>query len=143
ISVNAATPDIPILAKEIPSTANGEVAADGLSVTWKLLPGVKWSDGTPFTSEDVKATWQFIMKPENGATDSSSYANLANIDTSDPTTAKITFKAPTPIWYVAFVGQNGPVMQKKQIDACTSIKDCELIKAPIGTGAYKVKSFNP
>ena len=32
-------------------------------------------------------------------------------------------------------------MQKKQIDACTSIKDCELTKAPIGTGAYKVKCF--
>jgi peptide/nickel transport system substrate-binding protein len=143
ITANAATPDIPILAKELPSTANGEIAADGTSVTWKLLPGVKWSDGTPLTADDVKATWQFVMKPENGATDSSAYANIASIDTSDPTTVKITFKAATPLWYIPFVGANGPVMQKKQIDACTSIKDCELIKAPIGTGPFKVKSFTP
>ena len=97
--LKAATPDIPILAKEIPSTANGEVAADGTSVTWKLLPGVKWSDGTPFTSDDVKATWQFIIKPESGATTSGAYMNIASIDTPDPTTAKINFKAPTAIWY--------------------------------------------
>jgi len=143
ISVNASTPDIPILAKEIPSAANGEVAADGTSVTWKLLPGVKWSDGTPFTSADVKATLDFINKPENGATTSAAYANIGTIDSSDPTTAKITFKGATPVWYAAFVGQNGPVMQKAQIDKCTDVKNCDLINNPIGTGAFKVKSFTP
>jgi peptide/nickel transport system substrate-binding protein len=143
ISLKSATPDVPILAKEIPSTANGELAADGTSVTWKLLPGVKWSDGTPFTSDDVKATWQFIMKPENGATTSAAYANITSIDTPDPTTAKITFKGATPVWYAAFIGENGPVMQKAQIDKCTDVKNCDLINNPIGTGAYKVKSFTP
>jgi peptide/nickel transport system substrate-binding protein len=143
ISLKSATPDIPILAKEIPSTANGEVAADGTSVTWKLLPGVKWSDGTPFTSADVKATWQFVIKPESGATTSAAYANIAGIDTPDPTTAKINFKGATPVWYAAFIGENGPVMQKAQIDKCTDVKNCDLVNNPIGTGAFKVKSFTP
>ena len=40
----------PVLAAEIPSRGNGGVAADGLVVTWKLKPGVKWHDGQPFTS---------------------------------------------------------------------------------------------
>ena len=112
-------------------------------MTWKLLPGVKWSDGTPFTSDDVKATWQFIIKPESGATTSGAYMNIASIDTPDPTTAKINFKAPTAIWYSAFIGQNGPVLQKAQIDNCTDVKNCDLVSNPTGTGAFKVKSFTP
>lgn len=90
-SINAATPDVPVLAKEIPSVQNGELAADGTNVTWKLKDGVKWSDGTPLTSADVKATWQYIMKPENGATDIATFEPIANIDTPDATTVKITF----------------------------------------------------
>ncbi len=141
ISAAASLPDIPILAKEIPTAANGGIAADGKSVTWKLKDGVKWSDGTPFTSADVKATWQYIMKPETGATTTSNYSNIVDIETPDATTAKITFKNATPLWYFPFVGQNGPVLQKAQIDKCTDPKNCDLIKAPIGTGAFKVKSF--
>ena len=66
-SINGLTPDMPVLAKEIPSTANGELAADGTSVTWKLKDGVKWSDGTPFTSADVKATFDYIVNPAQRA----------------------------------------------------------------------------
>ncbi|MDQ2786603.1 MAG: ABC transporter substrate-binding protein, partial [Chloroflexota bacterium] len=119
LSINAAVPDIPVLAKEIPSTANGELAADGMSVTWKLKDGVKWSDGTPFTSADVKATWQYIMKPETGATDIATFEPIASIDTPDATTAKITFKAPTAAWYLPFAAGGYPVLQKAQVDTCT------------------------
>jgi len=141
LSINAATPDIPVLAKEIPSTANGELSADGMSVTWKLKDGVKWSDGTPFTSADVKATWQYIIKPENGATDLATFLPIANIDTPDPTTAKITFKAPTATWYFPFAAGGTPVLQKAQVDTCTDKANCIVNTAPIGTGPYKVKSF--
>src|SRR5215218_4036985 len=38
---------VPFLAAEAPTLENGEVAADGLSVTWKLKQGVQWADGQP------------------------------------------------------------------------------------------------
>jgi peptide/nickel transport system substrate-binding protein len=47
---------VPFLAAEIPSSTNGTVAADGKAVIWKLKPGVKWSDGQPFTAKDVVFT---------------------------------------------------------------------------------------
>ncbi len=142
ISINSATPDVPILAKEIPSAANGGLAADGKSVTWKLKDGVKWSDGTPMTSADVKATWQYVVTPETGANTLSNYTNIATIDTPDATTVKITFKNATPLWYFPFVGVSGPILQKAQTEKCLADqKNCAINTAPIGTGAFKVKSF--
>jgi len=38
---------VPMLAAEIPNIENGGVAADGMSVTWKLKTGVQWHDGRP------------------------------------------------------------------------------------------------
>src|SRR5262245_13478161 len=36
---------VPVLAAEVPSRANGGIAADGRSTTWKLKRGVTWHDG--------------------------------------------------------------------------------------------------
>ncbi|MDQ6603730.1 MAG: peptide ABC transporter substrate-binding protein [Chloroflexota bacterium] len=141
-SLNASSPDVPVLAKSIPSAADGSVAADGKSVTWKLKDGVTWSDGTPFTAADVKATWQYIMKPENGSTTVSRYDTIVGIETPDATTVTIAFKDPTALWYIPFTNFNGVVLQKAQIDTCNpDPKSCVINTAPVGTGPYKVKSF--
>jgi len=142
-SINAVTPDVPVLAKEIPTVQNGELAADGTSVTWKLKDGVKWSDGTPFTADDVKATYEYIINPANAAPDISAYTDIARFDTPDATTVKITFKNPTAAWWIPFTNYTGVVLQKAQLAKCASPKDCPINLAPIGTGPYKVKSFVP
>src|SRR5437879_4212691 len=38
--------------------------ADGTNLTFKLRDGVKWHDGKPFTSADVKCTWDMLISPE-------------------------------------------------------------------------------
>ena len=47
-----------------------EVANDGLSYTFKLRRGAKFHDGSDFTSEDVKATYERIMNPPAGVVSS-------------------------------------------------------------------------
>jgi len=44
---------IPWLAVEIPTVENGGVSEDLTSITWKIKPGILWSDGTPFTAHDA------------------------------------------------------------------------------------------
>ncbi|HZG39972.1 MAG TPA: ABC transporter substrate-binding protein, partial [Nodosilinea sp.] len=61
------------LAAEEPSLDNGGVAADGTSVTWKLKEGITWSDGTPFTAEDVVFTYEFIVNPEVATVNAGTY----------------------------------------------------------------------
>ena len=52
-----------VLAAEIPSRENGGLAADGLSVTWKLKNDVKWHDGKPFTADDLVFNWEYASDP--------------------------------------------------------------------------------
>src|SRR5712691_8396150 len=47
----------PVLAAEIPDLENDGLSRDGMSVTWKLKPGVQWHDGRPFTADDVVFNW--------------------------------------------------------------------------------------
>src|SRR5919197_5822877 len=56
-----------VLAAEIPSLQNGGLSADGMSVTWKLKPGVKWHDGKPFTADDVVFNWEYARDPATAA----------------------------------------------------------------------------
>lgn len=54
----------PVLVREVPGITNGSLKflADGsLEVTWRLLPGLKWSDGEPLTSKDL----ELAVKAEN------------------------------------------------------------------------------
>jgi peptide/nickel transport system substrate-binding protein len=64
---------IPFLAEEIPSLDNGGLARDGKSVIWKLKRGLKWSDGQPFTANDVVFTYKFLSNPSVAATSTGYY----------------------------------------------------------------------
>ena len=44
---------IPVLIEQVPTLENGLLAKDGKSVTYTLKEGLAWSDGTPFTTDDV------------------------------------------------------------------------------------------
>src|SRR5436190_627946 len=93
---------VPELAAEIPSTANGGVSADGLTITWHLKPNLKWSDGEPLTSADVKFTWQVETDPGNAVYTRSGYNKISSIDTPDATTAVLHFSELYPGWQTLF-----------------------------------------
>jgi peptide/nickel transport system substrate-binding protein len=143
IGSGATIPNIPILAKEIPSAQNGEISADYTTVTWKLKDGVTWSDGQPFTADDVVYTWQWITKPENGSTSTALYSDIATVEAMDKTTVKITFKAPAAAWFIPFVGDGGEIIPKHVLETCPDTKNCPFNTSPIGTGPYVVTDFKP
>lgn len=140
---------IPYLAAEIPTTENGGVAADGTSVTWKLKDGLKWSDGSNFTIDDVIFTWQYCADEATACTTKTSFDNIANVEAVDATTVKITWKEATPNPYVSFVGPNGMVLQKAQFGSCigaaaSTDAACQAANlAPIGTNAWKLNELKP
>jgi peptide/nickel transport system substrate-binding protein len=72
------------------------VAKDGLTYTFKLRKGVKFHDGSAFSSEDVKATYDRIRKPPPTVRSlrEASYSDISAIETPDPNT--VIFKLSKP-----------------------------------------------
>ncbi|WP_151718087.1 peptide ABC transporter substrate-binding protein [Gemmobacter serpentinus] len=135
---------VPRLAAEIPSQKNGGIATDLTSITWKLKPGVQWSDGTPLTSEDVKFTYDYCRNPETGCAHAAKLDGVIAVETPDPQTVTFRFAAPMPYPFQPFTGATGPVLQKAQFAACLGklAATCTAQNAsPIGTGPFMVTDF--
>ncbi len=134
-----------VLAAEVPTVANGGVAKDGRSVTYKLKQGVKWADGRPFTSDDVVFTYQYVINKQTGATSYGSYTNIAKVEPVNPYTVKVTFKDPTPFWYIPFVGSYGAIVPRHALDAYigSNARNAPYNLKSFGTGPYMVDTFRP
>lgn len=137
---------VPYLAQDIPTVANGGVSEDLKSITWKLKPGLVWSDGSPVTSADVKFTADYCMHPEGGCAQLAKFDGVESVDIVDDLTVKVTFDAPKPNPYGPFMGGQSPIIQKAQFENCMGAKAPECTDAnfgPIGTGPFVVDEFKP
>ncbi len=140
---------VPWLAAEIPTLDNGGVAQDLMSITWTLRDDVVWSDGTPFTAEDVAFTAAYCMDPtrsSGGCSSAAAFQGVAGVEAVDAHTVRIDFDVPMPFPYAPFVGSIVPVLQKRQFEQCTGARAPECTDenfAPIGTGPFKVDDFRP
>ncbi len=137
---------VPWLVDEIPTVANGGVNEELTQITWNITPGLTWSDGTPFTSEDVKFTWEYCTDPEGGCAQLTKFNGVTSVETPDETTVVVTFESVTPNPYGPFVGNESPILQKAQFENCTgaAASTCTTENFnPIGTGPFVVTEFKP
>ncbi len=135
---------IPKLVTEIPTLDNGGISADLTTITWKLIPGLMWSDGSPVTADDAIFTAAYCMDPAGGCAQLSKYDGVKSVEALDASTIKVTFSGPKPYPYSAFVGATAPLLQKAQFAACqgAAAPTCtDANNAPIGTGPFRVTGF--
>ncbi len=114
-----------------------DVSRDGLTYTFHLQPNVTFSDGQPFTSEDVKFTLDHARGPKSFFKDSL-YGVIASVDTPDPLTAVVTLSTPTPGFIYALGNISASIVPKRLIES----EGVQAYNAhPIGTGAFTVKRW--
>ncbi len=135
---------VPILAAEIPSRANGGLAADGKSVVWKLKPDIKWHDGQPVTADDLVFNWEYASDPATSAVTIGSYKDC-KVEKIDALSVRVTFQKPTPFWADAFVGTRGMLIPKHLFNDYKGAKSREAPAnlKPVGTGPYLFEDFKP
>jgi peptide/nickel transport system substrate-binding protein len=81
------------LARELPTQQNGGLSADGKVWTIHLKTGVKWSDGQPFTADDVAFTYNYVVK-NHMANMAIATVGIIGAKALDPQTVQITCSQP-------------------------------------------------
>ena len=135
---------VPVLVDEIPTVENGGVASDLRSITWKLTPGIKWSDGTALTAHDVVFSGEYCVHEEAGCNSTSYFTDVTKFEALDDHTVKVHFGVAKPFPYGPFVGSTTPIIQKAQFQDCMGARAQECTEqnfGPIGTGPFKVEEF--
>jgi peptide/nickel transport system substrate-binding protein len=108
------------------------ISDDGLHYTFKLKKGVKFHDGSSFTAEDVKYTYNRVMDPKTGYAKASNYMVIDQIQTPDDYTVEFTLsKAYSP--FLALVSK---------IHILPSDSDINFDLQTVGTGPFYLKEWN-
>jgi peptide/nickel transport system substrate-binding protein len=122
-----------------------ELGPDKKSYTFHLRSGVKYHDGTPFSSADVVATFTKILNPPSGVISvfRDNFAAVERVEAVNPLTVRIRLKAPTAYFIELLTGGTNqlfavPIYSKKILDETNY--DLRKLSAPApGTGPFVFK----
>jgi peptide/nickel transport system substrate-binding protein len=125
-------------------------SADGHTWTFKIRPGMKWSDGQPATSEDARWTIQFVLdavkkKQTLGAGYLEPYltaAGVTAVSAPDPQTLVVTTNLNNPLLLQSYV----PILPEhvwSKIDPKVAATTYPNNAPVVGTGPYQVVEYKP
>jgi peptide/nickel transport system substrate-binding protein len=135
---------VPELATDVPTTKNGGISANGLSVTYHLRKGVKWQDGAPFSADDVIFTWRAVMNPANNVQTRLGYDLIDSIEKKDDFTIVVHLKKRwAPFVDTFFTMSSTPycILPKHLLAQYTDINRAAYNNKPVGTGPFKVVEY--
>lgn len=117
-----------------------KLAPDNMSITFHLRQGVTWSDGAPFSADDVIFTWETMMDPAVKAESSrGDYKEVKSVEKLDDYTIKVSFRKPD--WTIQYsFGNNLYVLPRHFYEQ--EIRDYAAANG-IAEGSYSVVPKEP
>jgi peptide/nickel transport system substrate-binding protein len=116
-----------------------KISPDGLTYAFKIHQGVKFHDGSPLTSADVKASYDKIIFPPQGVRSvrKNAYTAVAAVEAPDATTVVFKLKFPSASLLANLASPWNVIFPKKYLD-----QDPNYFKTHvIGSGPFKFKSY--
>ena len=144
VSADAKGNPVPVLAAEVPTVDNGGISKDGLTITYKLRKNVKWHDGVPFTSKDVKYSYEQIINKANNVISATGYLVVQSCQTPDDATVVFHLKRKfAPAINTIFGESDDPyaIIPEHLLAKYNDVNKVPFNSAPIGTGPYKVAAW--
>ena len=117
-----------------------EISPDGLVYTFQLRENVKWHDGQPLTSADVKFSFENLVGKYN-ARGREAYRNIKAIETPGPLTVKINLKKAYSPFLGVLTAHDGCIMPKHVFDGTDVFKNPHNDANPVGSGPFKLKEW--
>lgn len=116
-----------------------QVSPDGKTITFKLRHGVKWHDGQPFTSKDVRYSALEVWKKVH-TRGRSTFATLTDVTTPDDYTAVFHLSAASQVILSSFNSAESQVLPAHIFEG-KDIRTNPANATPIGTGPFKFKKW--
>jgi oligopeptide transport system substrate-binding protein len=146
-------------ARPVPAQAEkADISEDGLTYTFTLRDGIKWSNGDPVTSQDFKYAWLRVLDPDTA----SQYAYIIStfvegaadynegngdpegvaIEAPDDKTLEVKLVSPAPFWlgltaFHTYYPQNQKFVEEQ------GERYAQSADALIYNGPYILTEFNP
>ncbi len=130
----------PELAVDLPTLDNGGLSKDGLTVVWRLKPEVVWSDGTPFSSADVRYTWQSLRDSGIWAP---GFDLITDVETPDPHTVMVHYRQFYPNYLLQFGGLGMGVFPAHYCGDTKKMLSWDCNQKPISTGPFLLGEWVP
>ncbi len=122
----------------VPAIAESwEFSADGLALTFTLKANAKFSNGTPVTAADVKASFERLLDEATAAAARSNFLSIASIDTPDDATVVFHLSQPDAPILVAIATINAAIVPASEIAAGS------IGTTAIGSGPFKLDEWQP
>ena len=134
-----------------------DISADGLTYTFKLREGLKWSDGSPLTSADYVYAFKRILNPEIAAKyvtmvtdyiagaqelyDGTGSEDALGVVAPDPQTLILTLKVPAPYFINILTMWTFSPLQAATVDA-NGDKWTTSADTYICNGPFKISEIN-
>ena len=117
------------------------VSPDGRTYTFTLAGGVVWQDGQPFTSSDVKFTFEQVLLKYHARTSGGLQGVLDSVDAPSPTTVVFHFRQPFGALLQRLDATEAPILPKHLYDG-TEILQNPHNATPVGTGPFKFMQWD-
>ncbi|TLZ65317.1 MAG: hypothetical protein E6K12_10215 [Methanobacteriota archaeon] len=138
---------MPGLATRIPTAANGDISADGLSYTFHLKSGVKFHDGSDFNSTVMKWSIERAIKLDLDSSaafllyDTAKLGKTPVIDTPDPLT--ITFHLSQKVGFFNDIMAYSVAAPVSMVAYNNTGQQTDAVSKVVGTGPYKLTNYVP
>ena len=119
-----------------------DVEDDGALYRFHLRSGVTWHDGKPFTSDDVKFSFEEVLLKLHSRTRASVGPVLEGIDAPDPATVVFRFKQPYAPLLQQLDVTEAPMVAKHLYSGSDPAENPVNLK-PVGTGPFAFVSYTP
>jgi len=124
--------------KVVPGLAESwDVSKDGLTYTFHLRKGLKYSDGSPLSAEDVAWNLEQFADPEVNISLAGVAAGMESAKATDDTTVVVKLEHPVAAFLYNLAIFPAFIVDREKLEA----EGPAFWKHPVGTGPFKLKEF--
>jgi peptide/nickel transport system substrate-binding protein len=113
-------------------------SADGLTLTVKLRPNVKFHNGDPMTADDVKFSIDRVLDEATGAAGRSYITDITQVNVVDPLTVDFVLSKPNVTILSGMTSTNLAIIDKALVEG-----GADPGQTVVGTGPFKLESWEP